>query len=1287
MSTAPPAAEPLIDALAGPGIGQTVHLSLLGLLLTYVARKASSESMQEALKSSAAGPLAMLVSFVLLDRIISRSAAECPGPETADTSHVIAVSTFSTLIIVSLCNLLLSSSSHRQLNVAFSLVTHTMIVLTYSQLHTGHGSGAVVWRTWYGSYLWPARVNLWMHSSMSQVLTFAATPRASDAWGTSFIMYRVRDVYLMFILGLFALRESPEALPVGAHLPVRVAALALSCALLLRILIFMHRALPQCLHVPELATGEGEGGEWLRGTSMRLLGHLIILSWLGFPAVFSVAALGLMPPDVEAQINSAIDIFAKVSATLALQYGQLASSVWEERTQQESILQASHSMVQGFKMFTQCIGHDLRTPLQALLFSKFKAVDIVEELIDSDSGGSVGGGGGGRKPRDTTAWRATDVDATPSTDTALGGAAAAPASAAATTAPKPAATEDEAAQAAAQAAAQRRRQAELRKVLSKLHEVGACAELLSCIVANIWDFEKLADASLHGQEAAAVNDETESEVNINESLAQLLEMLRSSPIYKRDVLLRSICDELIPPSLWGPRTVLLRGMLNLISNAMKFTHAGHISVHTSMLSSHQPSGDSASVRVRVEVIDTGRGMSEKEMQDARRPYVQGKSNGRVSGLGLGLPIVIASIERAGGKFDMSSTRDVGTRCSFELTFQTSFSFDPTLAPNPPDAGSSSANGASLSESIASSPASAAATDRREGRSGGRARGEGGRGGKHGGHHRSAPHGKKVLVVDDVEMIREGAAEMLRGYGHTVYTADDGQQGLETLKRLSDDLDIALIDIQMPVLCGDEVIAIFRAWELETRPSKRLRVYACTGNATSNDATAYLAAGFDGCVSKPIYPHVFRAILSDNKARIESALVNGKAHRCQGWSSSNASSATATPDSSHGSSPSSPLVPQPRTPHARSACSTPKATPKAARGDGRSGESCAVLWGASSRSGGAANPAAAAAPAPAPVPSEQPMATAATASATATSASATATSAAATAAAEAAAEAAAAAGSSAVASSADDPSAEAAADGDADRLEPLRSSKGAASSGPRLTHARIASVAQSPRQGTAVGGMDTLHEGGSSVSASSIGSPIVANASSNPAGGAAGGERQGSWTDGESSPPPSEGVLLAAARQREQLPKEVLDASFMVENIGHTTQQAAAFLARFRGYAAQQAELVRVAVETGAWAPCTTSSSGSIGRDRSQKTVRSLVHATKGAASMIGAHRFSAASRALQDASEALGDDAKPSVAERDNALGALEVWKSELTQLLQLLESEDADALSASRTPFFAAVA
>ena len=50
------------------------------------------------------------------------------------------------------------------------------------------------------------------------------------------------------------------------------------------------------------------------------------------------------------------------------------------------------------------------------------------------------------------------------------------------------------------------------------------------------------------------------------------------------------------------------------------------------------------------------------------------------------------------------------------------------------------------------------------------------------------------------------------------------------------------------LQGDELIVEFRAWERQHRPGKRpLRVYACTGNATSTDAASYMKAGFDGCV--------------------------------------------------------------------------------------------------------------------------------------------------------------------------------------------------------------------------------------------------------------------------------------------------------------------------------------------------------------------------------------------------------------------------------------------------------
>ena len=128
---------------------------------------------------------------------------------------------------------------------------------------------------------------------------------------------------------------------------------------------------------------------------------------------------------------------------------------------------------------------------------------------------------------------------------------------------------------------------------------------------------------------------------------------------------------------------------------------------------------------------------------------------------------------------------------------------------------------------------------------------------------------------------------------------------------------------------------------------------------------------------------------------------------------------------------------------------------------------------------------------------------------------------------------------------------------------------------------------------------------------------------------------------------------------------------MVQKIGHTAEQAAIFLSRFRGHAAKQMALVNAAVAANAWAPAVdTSSPGGVMRDRKQKTVRALAHAIKGAASMIGAHRFTAACRALQDASEALGDGRATTDAERDTACACLEVWRSEFAALDEVIMDE-----------------
>ena len=120
--------------------------------------------------------------------------------------------------------------------------------------------------------------------------------------------------------------------------------------------------------------------------------------------------------------------------------------------------------------------------------------------------------------------------------------------------------------------------------------------------------------------------------------------------------------------------------------------------------------------------------------------------------------------------------------------------------------------------------------------------------------------------------------------------------------------------------------------------------------------------------------------------------------------------------------------------------------------------------------------------------------------------------------------------------------------------------------------------------------------------------------------------------------------------------------------GHTVENAVKFIERFPPYARTQIELVQSAAAKNAWMP----SSGGVDRTQ-RKTVRSLAHTMKGAASMIGAHRFAAASRALQDACEALGVGGMhdtPGSVEHDKVCSAFEVWKIELACLLKVLQTD-----------------
>ncbi|MBX9787379.1 MAG: response regulator [Pirellulales bacterium] len=131
-----------------------------------------------------------------------------------------------------------------------------------------------------------------------------------------------------------------------------------------------------------------------------------------------------------------------------------------------------------------------------------------------------------------------------------------------------------------------------------------------------------------------------------------------------------------------------------------------------------------------------------------------------------------------------------------------------------------------------------------------------RGGPHGGTHEAAgaPHefGRaatplRILLTEDNPINRRVAVHLLTSRGHRVSCAGDGQEALQRLR--DEHFDLVLMDLQMPVMGGEETTAQIRAAEQGT--GRHLPVVAMTAHALKGDRERCLAAGMDDYIAKPI----------------------------------------------------------------------------------------------------------------------------------------------------------------------------------------------------------------------------------------------------------------------------------------------------------------------------------------------------------------------------------------------------------------------------------------------------
>lgn len=240
--------------------------------------------------------------------------------------------------------------------------------------------------------------------------------------------------------------------------------------------------------------------------------------------------------------------------------------------------------------------------------------------------------------------------------------------------------------------------------------------------------------------------------------------------------------------------------INLLSNAQKFTPEGG-TVAFSLKQLDAPQNGIATYEFCVK--DNGIGMNEEFMEHMFKPFER-EHTATVSGIqgaGLGLSIVKNLVEMMDGEITVDSSPGKGTEII--MRFEFSVTSDDTLRPQGSD---------DLAEVDFT--------------------------------------GNRVLLVEDNELNREIACEILKEDGFEVEEAHDGYAAVRMLKDAGKGYyDIVLMDIQMPGIDGYETTRLIRA--LDDPDIAGIPIIATTANAFEEDRKAAQAAGMDGHIGKPI----------------------------------------------------------------------------------------------------------------------------------------------------------------------------------------------------------------------------------------------------------------------------------------------------------------------------------------------------------------------------------------------------------------------------------------------------
>jgi predicted ATPase/signal transduction histidine kinase/CheY-like chemotaxis protein len=347
---------------------------------------------------------------------------------------------------------------------------------------------------------------------------------------------------------------------------------------------------------------------------------------------------------------------------------------------------------------------------------------------------------------------------------------------------------------------------EQRKILKIAHAAG---ESLLCIINDVLDISRI-DAGAVVLERIAFS--------LSEQIQICLAIIATGA-GEKNIEISSLIDPSVRDQRYGDPTRLRQVILNLMSNAVKFSSAGAVSVKVDNLST-----DETDAMLIFAVSDEGIGISEDRYESIFEIFrqVDASVTRKFGGSGLGLSISKKLVALMHGNIWVESRLAQGSTFFFTAALPpTDFQVkglsqrmidDRTLAHNILEDKETSYCGVKP---------------------------------------------LRILLADDSEDIRILFTTLLHGYGHEIVTVQTGQEALDAFKM--NEFDLVFMDVQMPVMDGYSATKLIRKWEREHR-ERSAAIIAFTAHAFKSDFWESTAAGCDDHMSKPFKRDALLAVV-------------------------------------------------------------------------------------------------------------------------------------------------------------------------------------------------------------------------------------------------------------------------------------------------------------------------------------------------------------------------------------------------------------------------------------------